>query len=373
MFHTNQVPIIKGWINEGDTPIFVCHTKGVTENHTYIEPVVLGFSIIFKFMNAIHKKYLSIKDPFTSFPEAFEGRFGFPSVTKFYRLLKKTTPDIVIIRDRSVYSIFCYLTCKVMHIKSILYNQTPYWNQESPKKDFFHKIIYKLTPKIRMTPVLGNKGHGSVSEDSFFVPFVVDARVSPEEKIYFKNNRINILCVGKYEERKNQMMLLEILSELMSKYSFHLTIVGESSTLHHKNYYDKVIRFIEEHDMTKMVTCYRNCDPTQMDIFYKESDLFVLPSTKEFASFSQIEAMSFSVASIVSETNGTACYVTPGYNGIHFKDNDKASLARTIETLLSDRELLVKMGKNSFDKIREEYSFDKYKTSILNILSEISK
>ena len=371
MFHTNQVPIIKGWMEAGDTPIFVCHTKGVTENHTYIEPIVLGFSIIFKLLNLLHKKYMNIRDPYTSFPEAFEGKFGFPSAVRFYNLLKNKRPDIVIIRDRSIYSILCYLVCRAMKIKTILYNQTPYWNIEKPKKDLIHKLIYKMTPEYRITPVFGIENQGEVDKKSFYVPFVINPKEAPTEKVYFKEDRINILCVGKYEERKNQIMLLEILHEFLPKYKFHLTLVGESSTLHHKHYYNQVMEYIEKHGMSQIVSCYKNCKPSDMDQYYREADLFVLPSTKEFASFSQIEAMSFSVPSIVSDSNGTACYIKPGITGELFKDNDKNSLEETIEKLLSDRALIIDMGKMAYEGIKIEYGFKQYKESITKIFARL--
>ena len=372
MFHTNQVPIMKGWITEGDIPLFICHTRGKTENHTYTKPLVLGFSPLFRMANWIHKRYLAIFNPYTSFPEAFEGKYGFPSFLKFIIILKKFSPDLVIIRDRSVYSIFCYLACKICNKKSILYNQTPYWNTENKKNDLFHRMVYKLTPQIRMTPVLGRPNEGKVDPDTYYIPFVIDTKVSYTEREYFKDNRINILCVGKYEERKNQLMLLELIQKLSNSHKIHLTLVGEVSTLHHETYYEEVMSFIEENKMKSIVTCYKNCNPSDMDLFYQEADLFILPSTKEFASFSQIEAMAFSIPVIVSDLNGTACYVTAGETGELFDDNNKQSLLEKMEMFLERAEVIPEMGKKAHEKIKNEYNFAGYKSAVRSVIESMN-
>lgn len=371
MYHTNQVPIIRGWIKEGDSPLFICHTKGITENHADVAPLVLGFSSVFKVANWIHKRYLSVFDPYTSFPEAFEGKFGFPSFTKFKKILKDFSPDLVIIRDRSIYSILCYLACRICKKKAILYNQTPYWNTESRKNDLFHMLVYKLTPQIRMTPVLGNPKVGTVDGNSYYIPFVIDTKLSFAKREYFKNARVNILCVGKYEERKNQLMLLNIIKKLSEKYSVYLTLVGEVSTLHHKTYFDKVASFINENEMQNIVKCYKNCEPSEMDSFYSDADLFVLPSTKEFASFSQMEAMAFSIPAIVSNLNGTACYILPGETGELFLDNNEQSLMEKIEFFLMNQDKIPEMGKRGYEQIRDEYSFARYKQSIVSLATSM--
>ena len=159
-------------------------------------------------------------------------------------------------------------------------------------------------------------------------------------------------------------MLLEILCGLLPEYSLHLTLVGEVSTEYHKNYYNKVQAFIAKHHLENSVSCHTNCKPSDMADFYRSADLFVLPSTGEFASVSQLEAMSYSLPVIVSDTNGTACYIEDGQNGFLFRDKDKADLMKKITNIVADRDRLLRMGSCSYRLVCEKYSFDNYQKQI---------
>ena len=193
---------------------------------------------------------------------------------------------------------------------------------------------------------------------------MTEPQLAPEQKSYFKNQQINLLCVGKFEERKHHLMLLEVLCEFLPQYPLHLTLVGQVSTEYHKNYYKKVQDFIKSQHLEAFVTCHTNCKPESMADFYRTADLFILPSTGEFASISQLEAMSYSLPVIVSDTNGTACYVENGENGYLFKDKDRADLKAKITSVIVDRDNLMRMGSSSYHLVCEKYSFANYQKKI---------
>ncbi len=364
MFHTNQVPIVKGWLEHNHNVTFICHYKGKTENHEYCTPYVLGYSKLFKLIEFLHAKLQSKSKRLSSYPEAFKDRFGFPSVIKLSRLLKKSQPHAVILRERSLYSIFAYLVCKFKKIKCILYNQTPLWDNEPPRNDFAHKIVKALTPSVRMTPVLGQVDAGYLDKKAAYIPFVIEPRLSPDEKTYFTSEQINLLCVGKYEERKNHLMLLKIVNRLLPKYPLHLTIVGEASTEYHKKHLKLIKDYITEHNLEDNVTLHVNCKPKNMADFYRNADLFILPSTGEFASVSQLEAMSYSLPVIISDTNGTSCYIENGKNGYLFQDMDESNLEEQLLSLLSSKEDILSFGAYSYQMVVKKYNFTNYKKSL---------
>ena len=370
MFHTNQAPVMKGWADAGDQALFVCHTKGITENHTYCKPLVLGFAGIFNVINFIYKKYQKKFNPYTSFPEAFEGKYGFPSPSKFIKVMRKFQPELVILRDRSAYSVTCYLVCQVFKIPCVLYNQTPYYEANPLKKDILHRIAYKLSPEVRMTPVFGSQTNTYINGKSYYVPFVIETVTAPSERIYFNGDQINILSVGKFEERKNHILLLKVILKLSEFYPIKLTLVGEVSTEHHRNYLKKVNQYIKKYKLENIVSIVENVPPYNMATYYKSADLFILPSTKEYASFSQMEAMAHSVPAIVSETNGTACYIQEGYNGFLFHDNDLEDLLIKIEKVIKNKEILLEMGTNAYNRIKDCYSFETYKNNIEKLYKE---
>lgn len=366
IFHTNQAPIVKGLLEEGHQVSFICQYEGKIEDHSYYTPYVMGYSGLFRFFQSFHtllhrrKKRLHS----ASYPEAFRDRYGFPPVIRCFRYFREEEPDLIILRERSVYSIVTYLICKICRRKCILYNQTPLWDDAPPRNDLAYKIVKALTPSVRMTPVLGDPATGYLDETAVYIPFVIEPHLAPGEKTFFKDGRIHILCVGKFEYRKNHLMLLEVLEKLVPDYPLHLTLVGEMSTPYHEQYYQRVQKYISTHHLEDYVTCHTNCEPDKMSEFYGAADLFVLPSTGEFASISQLEAMSYSLPVIVSDTNGTSCYVENGKNGYLFKNQNQDDLKEKILAIITDRAAIPQMGACSYRLVTEKYSLHDYREKI---------
>ena len=105
-----------------------------------------------------------------------------------------------------------------------------------------------------------------------------------------------------------------------------------------------------------------------MDRIYERTDLFVLPSTLEPASISQLEAMAFSIPVICSDTNGSACYVENGHNGYLFRDNEEKSLKEAMEKIIKDPGLLKEMGRNSYQDVKEKYQFENYYEGVMECI-----
>lgn len=368
-FHTNQCAVVKGWIERGDKVSFISHYKAIIEDYSYIEPIVLGYSPIYRlidflYVNVVHRKN----------PEAivYKIQHGFPPILKLRKMIKSFRPDAVIVREKSMYSMVTYWLCKRQGFPCILYNQNPLWS-EPDKTDLLHRLVNKLSPEMRMTPVLGMQKPGTtVKENDFFVPFVAEPQAAPEERTYFADARINILCIGKYEIRKHHLMLLEVVEELQKQYPINLTLIGEATTRFQKEYHEKVETYVKEHHMEQFVTVKTNVPRKDMDGEYRNADIYVIPSTRETASVSQLEAMSFSLPVICSDTNGTASYVEDSVTGYRFKDCDREDLKKKLELLVSDREQIRRMGAAGYRAVEEKYHFQRYYDGVTEILKHIN-
>lgn len=364
-YHTNQAPIMKGLVERGHEVCFVSHYQGKIEDYNYVTPVVAGYSLLFSAINWIYVHVLQRKNS-----KACDMRlkYGFPSLHKIRKIISDFEPDVIIIRERSVYSIVTCFACRGINVPMILYNQSPLWENEI-KNDLPHRLVKRLLPSVRITPVMGVEGEGKVKEEgAVFVPFVMEPLLSPDRKEWFQDGKINILCVGKYEERKNILMLLEILSEFKERYNFNLIVAGECADHFEREYKEKLERFIVENELTEKVSLLENVVHEDMEGLYAKADLFVLPSTREPASISQLEAMAFSVPVICSDTNGTSCYIKEGNNGYCFKDNSKESLKLAVMKCISEPNSLKEMGKNSFIEVEKQCKFDIYFEKIIQCM-----
>ena len=392
-YHTNQMDIMKGLIEHGHEVCFISHYAAIIEDYSYVTPIVLGYSRLYQildylYVNVIHRKR----------PEAivFKIQHGFPPMRRLKKIICDFKPDVVIVRERSVYSMAAYMVCRKKGYPCILYNQNPMWS-EPAKTDLAHRIVGGLSPRMRMTPVMGVQRPGtSMKENDFFVPFVVEPRRAPEERAYFAKDTIHILCIGKYEPRKHHLMLLQAVEELAGRKAvpgsasrekvqtagcsetalglgggLHLTLIGEATMQFQKENCEQVRRYVAEHHLEDMVTVKTNVPRSKMEEEYLAADIYVIPSTREMASVSQLEAMSYSLPVICSDANGTACYVEDGVTGYRFKDCDRNDLLDKLDAMLSDRERMKAMGAAGYRALKERYNYEVYYETIQAIVEKM--
>lgn len=369
-YHTNQTTIMKGWAENGHEVRFLSQYAGKVEDYTYIKPIVVGYSKLFMVFYYIYVNLIKRKEPFAMDVRL---KYGFPPLFKLAGYIKEFKPDVAILRERSIYTICMNAICKHYHIPTILYNLSPVW--EKPKKmDLAHKLVWKLTPKYRMTPtnLVGIDFTGLVKdENGHWAPFLMEPQVAPEEKTYFADGRINVFCIGKYQERKNHQMMIEVIEELLPKYNLHLTIAGEKSNHFHEEYYKKVSDYVREHNMEDKVTFLTNLNRQALAKEYKKADVYVVPSTGEPASITVIEAMAFSIPAISGSDNGTASYIDFGKTGYVFEDNNKGDLKDKLEKIICDKENLVKMGAAGYQHVKDNFQFKNYYEQIEIILGKM--
>ena len=79
---------------------------------------------------------------------------------------------------------------------------------------------------------------------------------------------------------------------------------------------------------------YLNIPHKNISNFYSKADLFVLPATSEPASISIIEALANDIPVICSSTCGTGEYISPGRNGLIFKDKDFFEMKYNIKEIM---------------------------------------
>lgn len=101
-YHTNQMDIMKGLIEHGHEVCFISHYAAIIEDYSYVTPVVLGYSRLYRLIDYLYVKVIHRKDP-----EAivFKIQHGFPPMRRLRKLICGFGPDVVILRERSVYSL----------------------------------------------------------------------------------------------------------------------------------------------------------------------------------------------------------------------------------------------------------------------------
>lgn len=179
----------------------------------------------------------------------------------------------------------------------------------------------------------------------------------------------SIMYGGRFDKIKGLEILIEaysMLSEDIQK-NYQLLLVGDGpnktsikNSIYNLGISDRVdfVPWLPSKDFIKQIS---GCS------------IFVLPSLSECMPVSLIEAMALGKPVIASDIPGPKDIVISGYNGLLFEKKNADELKNCIELLITNKDFMLKIGRNAKKTIEERYSFsiiaDKYE-SIFKMLVE---
>lgn len=109
----------------------------------------------------------------------------------------------------------------------------------------------------------------------------------------------------------------------------------------------------------------------------RESHVFILPSYAEGFPYSILEAMNFEMPVIGSKTGGILEIIEEGSNGFLSEINNPESIYSSMVHFQNQKELILSMGKNAKETIKQNYSLEigsqLYKKLLTSILEYNSK
>lgn len=352
-FHTNQSTIVKTLINKGHRVYFHVSTIGPTEDYSNITPEIIEESIL----SIIRTKI---------FGDGGKNKKGyFPKIIKYYSVIKKISPDILIIRRHGrVFSYMATFYGRLCKAKIVFYDQihsSYYLKNHSQINNYFKKIkllfILKFFNAKWFTPLHNLNNNSNLPNRCYYLPFAVDIKVNDEIKI---NNPVRLLTVGKYYKRKNHNLLINALSQLNGDNDFHLTIVGEVSNENHDIFFSEIKDLVKSKQMNNKIDFITNVPFNKMKSIYKSNDLFILPATDEPASISILEAMGYGLPVICSDSCGTKNYIKNNYNGSIFESGNVDSLQKHISKYVNNFDLLIQQKKWISENINGLLSGENY-------------
>jgi len=106
----------------------------------------------------------------------------------------------------------------------------------------------------------------------------------------------------------------------------------------------------------------------RIQAYYRQCDLFVLPSRKEGFGIVFLEAMRFAKPCVGARAGGIPEVIEDGRTGILADPEDPRSLETALLRLLEDEALRARMGAAAKARWEREFSFEKYKNKLLEAL-----
>lgn len=160
---------------------------------------------------------------------------------------------------------------------------------------------------------------------------------------------VRIVMVGRFEEQKDQPLLLRALASLRDL-PWELTLVGEGPL---KKYNIGLARTLGIGDRV-IFPGYSS----QVEEHLRRSDLFALITNWEGFPRSILEAMRTGLPVIATDIGGNREAVLDGENGFTVPRGDLNTLESILRKLLFDSSLRIAMGLRSRQVFRERFSFD---------------
>ena len=173
-----------------------------------------------------------------------------------------------------------------------------------------------------------------------------------------------LLFVGRLEPQKNLPVLLEALAMLRRGHSAQLTVVGEGSLR------EELAR--QARALGVPVTFAGIVSNETLPGYYRDADVFVLPSLAEGHPKALLEAMSCGVACVVSDCQGNRSLVASGVTGLTHEPSDVRGLAALLARVLGDDELRKGLGSSAREYVVGRYDIHETLRSAGALLREVA-
>lgn len=180
---------------------------------------------------------------------------------------------------------------------------------------------------------------------------------NPKQSIVnIPENKINLIYVGKLEERRNTKFLLRLMKELARRSSrYHLTLVGNGSV----EYLAELEPELKSLKQQGCITHYNKLSQAELSILYREADLMLFPSMYEIYGMVLMEAMYFGVLCISSWNGGSSLLIENEEDGVILPSFDVMLWADCVERLSNDDEKMRDMKAKAASKIKDRFTWDK--------------
>lgn len=161
-------------------------------------------------------------------------------------------------------------------------------------------------------------------------------------------NNTNILYIGRLEERRNTMFMLECFRELVQRNDkYRLVIVGNGE----EEYKQKVLSYIQENQLSNYVLIKNKLEQKYLSFLYENCDIFLLPTSYEIWGMVLMEAMLYHCPVITTFNGGSSSLIKDGVNG---KIIDELDVEKWVDAIISTEFDMDKLTEYNTRVIKEK-------------------
>jgi glycosyltransferase involved in cell wall biosynthesis len=242
-----------------------------------------------------------------------------------------------VIRRIGIYLSNKYLVDKVLSKARVIITPSKYYVEES-------SFLKKYRAKLIEIP-------NGIDLENFNIPFSKD---DCRKMLGLDNTKKLVLYLSALYPLKGPQILLKAIPEIVKTHKDTFFVFAGGGEI------DKYKKLSEELDIQDYVKFTGYIEEKLKFLYYKASDVFILPSIETFEVFPLVllEASASGLPMVVSDLNTFKCIIEDGYNGVITKRGDPKALADAIVYLLESEDVRKKMGENARKKV-ENYSWER--------------
>lgn len=302
------------------------------------------------------------------------------------KAVKTVKPDLVYITPNSAGAPFykdfiTVMMLKIMGRKIVMHfhNKGVTTRQNRWLDNWLYRRYFKGVKLILLAEALYEDVKRYVKrEDVFVCPNAIPA-ISNANGVTVNSNHVpHILWLTNIMKTKGIMEYLSALKILKDKgVTFKADFVGGLTKEMSGEEFDEALAAMG------LKGCCAYFGPKYGDdkyVFFRQADVFVLPSYTEAFPVSILEAMQFALPVVASNVGGVSAEVEDGVNGYliggkqpvmlnTFRPNPR-EIAEKIETLLTDSALRQRMGEAGREKFEKEFTLEVFEKRMAEILRE---
>lgn len=179
------------------------------------------------------------------------------------------------------------------------------------------------------------------------------------------NDTINIIYVGRLSPQKNIDIVVKTVHRLVeSGYNVNLDLIGEGEDC--RDYVDNVKKYVIDNKLQDICRFHGKLSKKDMKPFLEKAHFFLFPTEekREGQSNSLTETMSFGIVPIASSQGYNRSTISNDYL---IEDNLSAEAYASKIIEIHQDGMFPKLSKEMYNRIGNNYTFDKVKHSVNNI------
>lgn len=177
-----------------------------------------------------------------------------------------------------------------------------------------------------------------------------DAVSEEEIRGRVKSNELRILFLGNVIYRKGLHTLLGAISD--QRLAVRVDVVGGLKA--EPKYADEMQKFVMVNGLSSVVKFYGAMDNEPLIEIYKQSHIMVVPSSYEGFGIVYLEGMGYGLPAIGTTAGAASEVITPGEDGYLIQPDDSDALAKHLNQLATDRDLLLKLSLNAVKRYKSQ-------------------